>query len=622
MKSLQKPKTTLATAKKVIDLSSIRRCTLPFLVFLGLAAGVADSIGTGLIILFLYSMMGRTAEIFSPGSLIGNALNSVISTTGSGKILLLLIFALILARIGLIYSYSMITASVRYRLSETVRNRLSQQFLGVSYDFILRHDQGKLLNTWSYESWLIGEMYLSLGRVLINSCSAVIFIGFLAKISWQLLLVGGSGIFLLALAMHFLSQPARNMGRRARKEHENIAERMLVMLQGMRAVRVFAQERRYHQHFEAASAKVRQVSISYERLQALVSPAVQVGYLFVLAAIVLASNLWGISFVATLAFVALLYRLQPCVRDLEVNILNIAQLEAAASSVLGMLDRSDKVYLREGTASFGGLRRDIRFEAVSFTYADAPSPSLDRASFTIPAGSVTALVGVSGAGKTTIANLLLRLYQPATGSILVDGVPLDHLSRESWLTRIAAAGQDMDLIEGTVGDNLRVARPDATLSDMRKAAATARILDTIERLPDGFDTWIGQQGLKLSGGQRQRLGLALALLRDPDILILDEATNALNGGLEQAVLDAVRREMAGRTLLIVTHRLESALSADQVICVGGGGILGAGRPAELWAAPSSCLRTLLNDDSVAPEPPPALRFAMEAEAGDIATTRH
>ncbi len=562
-------------------------------------------------------MMGRTSEIFSPGSVVGNALNSVISTTGSGKILLLTIFTLILARIGLIYSYSMITASVRYRLSETVRNRLSQQFLGVSYDFILRHDQGKLLNTWTYESWLIGDMYLSLGRVLINSCSAVIFIGFLAKISWQLLLVGGSGIFLLALAMHFLSKPARNMGRRARTEHEKIAKRMLVMLQGMRAVRVFAQERQYHRRFEAASAKVRQISISYERLQALVSPAVQSGYLLVLAAIVLASNLWGISFVATLAFVALLYRLQPCMRDLEINVLNIAQLEASAASVISMLDSSDKVYLPSGTASCGGLRRDIRFEAVSFAYADGTSRSLDQISFTIPAGSVTALVGMSGAGKTTIANLLLRLYQPVSGSILIDGVPLGDLSRESWLSRIAAAGQDMELIEGTVCDNLRVARPEASLSEIRKAAETAHILDTIECLPEGFDTWIGQHGLKLSGGQRQRLGLALALLRDPDILILDEATNALNGGLEHAVLNAVRRELAGRTLLIITHRLESALLADRVICIGAGSVLEAGSPTELWARPSSFLRTLLNETSDSSETRHPVHPAMEAETGGV-----
>jgi ABC-type multidrug transport system fused ATPase/permease subunit len=616
MEALKSPKATLATVKKVISLSSGSRWTFPFLVFLGFAAAFADSIGTGLIILFLYSVMGRTAEIFAPGSVVGSVLNSVISTTGSSKILLFSIFVLILARIGLIYSYNMITASVRYRLSETVRNRLSEQFLGVSYDFILRHDQGKLLNTWTYESWLIGDMYLSLGRVLINSCAAIIFIGFLAKISWQLLLVGGSGICLLALAMHFLSKPARNMGRRARKEHEKIAKRMLVMLQGMRAVRVFAQERQYHRRFEAASAKVRQISISYERLQALVSPAVQTGYLFVLGAIVLASNFWNISFVATLAFVALLYRLQPCMRDLETNLLNIAQLEASAASVISMLDRSDKVYLPSGTASFGGLRQEIRFEAVCFAYADAPSPCLDQISFTIPAGSVTALVGMSGAGKTTIANLLLRLYQPVSGAILIDGVPLDGLSRESWLSKIAAAGQDMELIEGTVGDNLRVACPEATPAEIRKAAETAHILDTIECLPDGFDTWIGQHGLQLSGGQRQRLGLALALLRDPDILILDEATNALNGGLEETVLNAVRRELAGRTLLIITHRLESALSADQVICIGASSVLEWGSPAELWARPSSFLRTLLEtgDGVEAPHP---VHAAIKAEAGGV-----
>jgi subfamily B ATP-binding cassette protein MsbA len=204
-----------------------------------------------------------------------------------------------------------------------------------------------------------------------------------------------------------------------------------------------------------------------------------------------------------------------------------------------------------------------------------------------------------------------------SGSILIDGVPLGELSRESWLSRIAAAGQDMELIEGTVCDNLRVARPEASLSEIRKAAETAHILDTIECLPDGFDTWIGQHGLQLSGGQRQRLGLALALLRDPDILILDEATNALNGGLEQAVLNAVRRELAGRTLLIITHRLESALSADRVICIGSGSVLESGSPAELWARPSSLLRTLLNetsDSEVTRHPVPT---AMGAQVGGV-----
>jgi ABC-type multidrug transport system fused ATPase/permease subunit len=202
---------------------------------------------------------------------------------------------------------------------------------------------------------------------------------------------------------------------------------------------------------------------------------------------------------------------------------------------------------------------------------------------------------MSGSGKTTIVNLLLGLYRPDSGSILVDGIRLEKLSRKDWLSKITAAGQDVELIEGTVGDNLRVAQPDADLSAMRMAAETASILETIEDLPHGFDSWIGQQGLKLSGGQRQRLGLARALLRDPEILILDEATNALNSSLENDVLYAIRRKLYRRTLIIITHRLETAMSADQVICIGSGRVLESASPAKLRSRPSSVFWTLLKE---------------------------
>ncbi len=267
------------------------------------------------------------------------------------------------------------------------------------------------------------------------------------------------------------------------------------------------------------------------------------------------------------------------------------------ASILNQKSLSEGIPFCDSEPTNPALDREIRFESVSFAYAGAPSPSLDQISFTIPAGSVTALVGMSGAGKTTIVNLLLRLYRQDSGSILVDGVRLDELNRESWLSRLTAAGQDVELIEGTVQDNLRVARPLADLSAMRAAAETAGILDTIEHLPQGFDSWIGQQGLKLSGGQRQRLGLARALLRDPDILILDEATNALNSGLEHKILRAIRQKLAGRTLLIITHRLETAMSADNVICIGAGRALESGSPAELQSRSVSAFQTLLGDVS-------------------------
>ena len=554
---------------------------------------MAESLSISLIVLFLYSMMGRASEAAVGNGIIGKGFVIIAAESGGGTKLAVLILGMVVANIALTFTYNLVNASIRYRLSEVVRNRLNRQFLEVSYDFILHRDQGQLLNIWAGESWSIGEMYLSVCRILINTASAIVFVLFLFAVSWKLMLVAAPGMMLLVVAMHYLSKPARALGRWMRREHENLAERMLVILQGMRALRAFGQEQRYQHSFELASAEVRQTSIAFERLDALVSPVVQIGYLLLLVVIVLVSDPIGVSFAAALAFVALLYRLQPHVRELQSNLLRAAQLEAAARSIMSVLDRSDKTYLTSGLTSFGGLCREIRFDAVSFTYAGALSPSLNQISFAIPAGAVTALVGISGAGKTTIVNLLLRLYQQDFGSIAVDGVRLDEVSRTSWLSRIAAAGQDVELIEGTVQDNLLVAQPGADLAAMRAAAETAGILDLIESLPKGFDSWIGQQGLKLSGGQRQRFGLIRALLRDPDILILDEATNALDSGLESEIWGAIRQKLAGRTMLVITHRLEMVMSADQVIYIGSGRVLESGSPAELCSCPGSLVSRLL-----------------------------
>jgi ATP-binding cassette, subfamily B, bacterial MsbA len=595
------PQTTAAIVKALLRFSSAHAWLLPLLVIFGLAASFVESLGIGLIVLFLYSMIGRASEAAAMNGIIGKAFAIITAETGGGTRLAVLIFGVVVANASLRFTYNLITAFIRYQLCETARNRLHEQFLQVSYDFILARDQGQLLNIIAGESWTLGEMYLCVCRILINISSVSIFVLFLLVVSWQLLLVAGSGIILLLLAMHYLSEPARKLGRRMREEHENLAERMLVTLQGMRTLRAFGQEQRYQHTFELASAKVRRTSMAFERLNALVSPAVQIGYLILLTAIILVSDPMGISFVATLAFVALVYRLQPHVHDLERNLLYAAQLEASARSVMGMLDRSGKTYLLPGVTPFRGLRKEIRFESVSFSYPGARSPSLNQISFTIPAGATTALVGMSGAGKTTIVNLLLRLYRADSGSILVDDVCLDEFTRESWLSRIAAAGQDVELIEGTVQDNFRVASAEADLPAMRLAAKAAGILDVLESLPQGFDSWIGQQGLRLSGGQRQRLGLARALLRDPDILILDEATSALDSALEHEIWGAIRQKLAGRTLLVVTHRLETIMSADQVICIGSGRVLDCGSPAELRSRSASAFWKMQSDVSDARE---------------------
>ncbi|MFN3847542.1 MAG: ATP-binding cassette domain-containing protein, partial [Paracoccaceae bacterium] len=177
-------------------------------------------------------------------------------------------------------------------------------------------------------------------------------------------------------------------------------------------------------------------------------------------------------------------------------------------------------------------------------------------------GAVTALSGPSGSGKSTIINLLLRLYEPDSGRILVDGVDLLAIDRQRWLDRLAVAGQDVVLCEGTVEQNIRLARHDATQQDLRDACAAAEILDDILAVPEGFAARIGPGGLSFSGGQRQRLGLARALVRKPDVLILDEALSALEPALEDRIRANLTGLMAGKTVLMISHRAGAAAWAD------------------------------------------------------------
>ena len=302
---------------------------------------------------------------------------------------------------------------------------------------------------------------MAAARVLVNACSIVVFGAFLLGLSWRIAAAAAVGSAALFLALHRLRRRARELGERTRGVNHGLAERTLVVLQGMRTIRAFAQEARYQAEFERTSAAARRTGFALERLHAMVQPATEVGHLALLCAIVAAAGAGGTPFATTLASVALLYRLQPHVRELEGHLLHLAGLEPALRSVLAMLDRPDEARPSAGSRPFPGLRDAVRFEDVTFAHPGAPRPALARASFAIPAGATTAIVGGSGAGKSTIVNLLLRLYAPRDGRILADGVPLEELSRTGWLARVAVAGQDVELVEGTVGENIRLARPEA-----------------------------------------------------------------------------------------------------------------------------------------------------------------
>ncbi|WOI54044.1 ABC transporter ATP-binding protein [Parvularcula sp. LCG005] len=555
--------------------------TLPVLIVFGLISSLAETAGVTLIIFLLYALMGRGLEATEFGGGIGSALNSVTSVLQDPGMLMIAVLFAIFIKLVVSIAFALLSAWVSNRLGENVQNRLHQQYLDVDYDYIRQRKEGEMLKVIATESWSVPAAYNHVSTFLINATAIVVMTAVLFLVSWQITLIAIVGVAILMVAVELLTIPARRLGRDVTQINEEMAARTLTALQGMRVIRAFGQERFMTTRFQKTTARARKNAIRLAQLSASIGPLSEVGYIIVLAVIVAVSQGQAIPFATTLTAVALLFRLQTPLYAAQGAVLSFAGLEAQLKSVLDTLHRADKSYPPQGEQAFSGLKRHICFRDVTFHYGDNQTPALDAVSFEIPAGKTTAIIGKSGAGKSTLLNMLVRLDRPQTGGIDIDGVPIDDIERSSWLSRVAIAGQDVDLIDSSVEANIRMSRLDATDEQMKRAIDIAGVKPVIDRLEDGLRHWIGPSGANLSGGQRQRIGLARALLTEPDILILDEATSALDQELEALIRRNLEQDLAGKTIIIVTHRLQTITDADHAIVIDQGRVVAEGLPRDV-----------------------------------------
>lgn len=282
-----------------------------------------------------------------------------------------------------------------------------------------------------------------------------------------------------------------------------------------------------------------------------------------------------------ITFVLALQRLNARFANLASSFTSLSENAARIRKINDLLAPEDKQFRRRGGEIFHGLQKEIRFDAVWLQYSPDLEPALRGIDLVLPRGHTVALVGASGAGKSSIADLLVGLFDPTRGRILVDGEDLRNLLSTSWQKQIGVVSQDTFLFNASIASNISHGCPWATQDDIEDAAAKAQAHDFISQMPEGYNTTVGERGYRLSGGQRQRLSLARAILRNPKLLILDEATSALDSHSERLVQEAIAQFEQERTVLVIAHRLSTIIDADQIHVMRDGRIIQSGRHADL-----------------------------------------
>jgi ATP-binding cassette, subfamily C, bacterial CydD len=502
--------------------------------------------------------------------------------------LLAVLLALALLRAGIIWLSDVLAQRSASQLKGGLRQNLTQHIFALGPAYTQSESSGELVNA-TVEGVEVLDEYITTyqpARLLAMLVPVfVLVVIFLLDPPTTLILLFTGPILVLLLA--FIGGRTKDITEKRFLELSWMSAFFLDMLQGLATLKMFGRSREQIDNIRDISRHYGSTTMEVLRV------AFQTGLVLE----------WGGTVATALVAVQISLRLMsgfvPFNRALAVLIITpefflpLRQLalkyhagtagKAAADRIFAILDTPSKQTRVQSARSTLPARSDIRFDHVSFAYDAGQRPALQDVSLHIPHGQTIALVGATGAGKSTAAQLLLRFIEPDRGSITIDNIPLNEIDLSAWRAHVAWVPQQPHLFHGTIADNIRLARSDASEADVIAAAQAAQAHEFITQLPLGYATPIGERGARLSGGQQQRLAIARAFLKDAPFLILDEATSHLDSVSEAAIQDALDRLMRGRTVLIIAHRLKLVYTADRVVVLDRGRVIEVGDPRTLLA---------------------------------------
>jgi ATP-binding cassette, subfamily B, bacterial MsbA len=560
-------------------------------VLLGFSGAVFNGVGTTLIIPVLLGFLGQPLTMKGAPPMLKGLMAPFQSSTGEYNLAIMTgaILILILLKNLANYANALVSGALKRSLSSGLQEEGLRLLLDVDVDFYVKNGIGNIVNNLNNEIYRAGRAVTTIAKAISVIITTIVFIGMLLWTSWQLTIVSTALMAAVVGVNQFSIGRSKSFGTQLSTISKQYSTLFLDMLGGMRLVRSSAAEDAEYQRISHLIRTREKADFQSQANSALVEPVSEMTGMVALVCIVLVGRSFLIGQVeqslttVLLIYLFILFRTLPLITQINSARNQLASLSSSLEIVHEFLRRDRKPIMLNGTVPYTSLQEGIHFNHISLAYPGHEKVVLKDVDLYLPRNTTLALVGASGAGKSTMADLLPRFYDPTEGCILVDGVDLKELDFRSLRRSMGIVSQDTFLFNTSVRNNIAYGSPNATDDEIIEAAKRANAHEFIEQLPNGWDTKLGDRGVLLSGGQRQRLAIARALLKDPEILILDEATSALDTVSERLVQEAIENLSRDRTTLIIAHRLSTVQKADQIAVMDQGRVVELGSHEELLA---------------------------------------
>lgn len=547
-----------------------------------------ETLSVGALYPFLSRILSKADSAAQYGGKILEYLDSVSSLLPVGDPLvaasILLLVLIILSRIFGIISES---TALWYHLQlyTDLQNRIFRKILLNQYSYFHMKKHGELMYIGREASSSVGEMFFYFPKAGVEFFRIVIITVLLLTISIKFTLLMYIVIAVFSVIVYVLSNKIINpSAKRAQIAYTNITTLFSESISGIRQIKLFDTYRYWFEKLKKELTVARKQQFTYTAPAYFSSHLIlSVGSLSTIVAIIYAKLYMPDDFIKIfpiiIVYVGALMRLMPSVKEIAHQWMGLKGLAPRIRITYETL--ADARYdTDDGGKDFPGLTGEMKLNSISFSYPTRENV-LKNINITIPRNKTVAIVGESGSGKSTLADLLLRLYRPSSGQVLIDGVDYQGYSRSSWLDRLSMVSQDTFIFHASVRDNIRIGKLDAGDGEIVVAAKIANAHQFIMELPEKYDTIVGDRGITLSGGQCQRIAIARAVIKNPEILILDEATSSLDNISEKAIQDSLREVEKNRTTVIIAHRLSTIEHADRIFVMKQGEIVEEGTHAEL-----------------------------------------